>query len=424
MFTNLTLVSCLLLPHEQPPIPPRTRDFEIRAEPITVMDGGPFIVKVTFTYRGSEPLSIQKDFPSKSVWCEVPHHWRFQVRVRGGNGLRSTGAFTLNPGDSESETLYLHHMYANITKGKAKLRLTWPIYEPGENGQLLARPSMTLALDIPPADAAHLALLRKKLEQIVNRRDFSEKDWWNVNNHLRYTKHDALAPVVWRMIEKPLPYGNAPQLIALLHGLTEPPRHGVNSRFVDLISSQGWEPATLIFDYWRSERIVLPAAEFDKLVHSKYVSTRLLTYITFPRQCDKAWTAGLIEELRNLTRPVPPAEFSRLLRGLDDDNFAVRQKTSNHLVQLGERVKPQLTKALHASLSAEADLRIRSALDKIEVSPYPPGCYPAIRYLVSRIHTPEADVVLTALAEGDSNLWLTDYAKAALKDREKPPSGK
>jgi hypothetical protein len=171
-------------------------------------------------------------------------------------------------------------------------------------------------------------------------------------------------------------------------------------------------------------RLILTDSQFQKFVLSSYLSMRLLLYVAFPHRCEETWEKNLLNDVRRLVRPLPSTEFAQLLRDLDDDSFIVRERASAKLEHLGERVEAHLKQASHTPLSLEAKRRVRFALEKIAATPRPPDCDRVIRYLIEAVHTPEADAVLATLADGDPNIRLTQYVKKALKEREKPPSGK
>ena len=76
---------------------------------------------------------------------------------------------------------------------------------------------------------------------------------------------------------------------------------------------------------------------------------------------------------------VGTAQVGRLLADLDADDFAVREKATAALGQLGKSVQPALRRALTESASAEVRRRVRDLLDKLESGLPPPELLVALR---------------------------------------------
>ena len=126
--------------------------------------------------------------------------------------------------------------------------------------------------------------------------------------------------------------------------------------------------------------------------------------------------------LQQYLRPVaaPDAQrLARLLAGLDDDQFAVREEASQQLEQLDELARPALEKALSGQSSAEVKLRAQILLDKL--SPSAPERLRVQRALTAleQIGSLDAIQLLEALAKGADGALLTEEARAARK-RMKP----
>jgi WD40 repeat protein len=124
--------------------------------------------------------------------------------------------------------------------------------------------------------------------------------------------------------------------------------------------------------------------------------------------------------LRERLRPAVLAEAPRLaqlLAELDDSDFAVRERATRQLEELGEQAEAALCKAQADPPSAEVRRRVEQLLERIE-GRVPSG--EALRGLraveaLERNGTPEARAVLGDLAGGAPQAQLTQEAKASLE---------
>jgi hypothetical protein len=124
--------------------------------------------------------------------------------------------------------------------------------------------------------------------------------------------------------------------------------------------------------------------------------------------------AFLGEQLRSIRLP-DPARMARLLAQLDDESFAVREKASRQLEQLGDLAEPAMREALKKTESAEVRKRLRGILEKLEG----PGTGDRLRVsraaeVLERLGSPAARKALEALARDAEWPYLKLQAKDAL----------
>jgi RNA polymerase sigma factor (sigma-70 family) len=123
--------------------------------------------------------------------------------------------------------------------------------------------------------------------------------------------------------------------------------------------------------------------------------------------------------LRERLQPIRPADaktVARLVKSLDSEDFAEREKALKELETLGESATPELRKVLAGSPSAE----VRRQLDRILAKYGPDGDATPERLRVVRAveavghaGTPEARALLAEWAGGVADALLTREAKAA-----------
>ena len=177
----------------------------------------------------------------------------------------------------------------------------------------------------------------------------------------------------------------------------------------------------------------------------------------------KATVAFLKENLRPVKADAD--RVTKLVKDLDSNEFAVRQKAMEELEYYGKTVKDQLEKAAKTELSAEAKQRVQQLLDKLpkklDVKAPPPPPLPGVNRvqvaiingkvivngqpvdgnpqpapvavgpsmtwvraaravaLLEHLNTPEARQLLEAISQGDAEALPTTEAKAALERLKK-----
>jgi WD40 repeat protein len=111
-----------------------------------------------------------------------------------------------------------------------------------------------------------------------------------------------------------------------------------------------------------------------------------------------------------------PEQIARLVRDLDSDSFAERERASAALAELGEDAADALRAALDRNPSAEVRRRAEELLERLRDQAQPPERLRGLRavQVLEWIGTPEARRALEALADGAPDAELTRAAKAAL----------
>jgi hypothetical protein len=384
---------------------------------VEALEGGPLVLKATLTYQGEKETTLYSAGTRQHFSVEASQPWQIRLVVRALNGPVGYTQ-TYRPGDHVSEVAYLHHGYSGIARGDVKLKVKWPLYK-DQDGPLVVAPCTTLDVTIPPADADHLAALRKRLEGQLRREDLTEDEQRGLARVLLYTEHRALVPVALEMLStRPSAFTDF-AMVEFAYGCGGDPAE-LHEQLAKLATAPGSRPQLSVFEYWRMNHVSLPEASLKRLCGARSLWTRALTFTTFGKQCDKAWIEATIRELSDLQKPVPADQFGKLLADLDDATFSVRQDAQTQLEEFGERVVPQLRESLRGSLSPEVKRRVKLLLDKLGDGAPPRPCVDTLGYL-ENLKTPEARSVLDALARGDADAWVTKEAKRILDSRPKAP---
>src|SRR5262249_40919070 len=131
---------------------------------------------------------------------------------------------------------------------------------------------------------------------------------------------------------------------------------------------------------------------------------------------DGPTTAAALKERLHPARTVDAEELARLLKDLESDQFAVREKAGRELEKLADAAQPALRQALaRPGVSLDLHRRLEAILTSIaEIAGERLRTLRAIEVL-ERLDTPEARELLKTLADGAPEARLTEAAKAALK---------
>ncbi|HTU18306.1 MAG TPA: WD40 repeat domain-containing protein [Gemmataceae bacterium] len=106
------------------------------------------------------------------------------------------------------------------------------------------------------------------------------------------------------------------------------------------------------------------------------------------------------------------AVVARLMRDLDSDQFAIREKAQTELLKLGERIEGALSRTLAQRPSLEIRRRVEDVLENLKVQKVRAA---RVVEVLEHIGNADARAFLAELARGASEAELTGEAKAALE---------
>jgi hypothetical protein len=126
--------------------------------------------------------------------------------------------------------------------------------------------------------------------------------------------------------------------------------------------------------------------------------------------------AALLGERLRPAAP-PPAALMSWVADLDDEDFAVRQKAAEAIAKSGDVAEPALRQALQARPTLEVHRRLEALLNRITAEALSPEQLRQMRAVevLEHLGTPEAQEVLSRLAEGAPEARLTREAKGSLQ---------
>jgi len=181
---------------------------------------------------------------------------------------------------------------------------------------------------------------------------------------------------------------------------------------------------------WNWRRLAGLAREGDAKVSDKELATAwedltspdtrkgYRALVTLTDADDKAVTL-----LRQRLRPATTAErqhWRKWIADLDNSNFAVREKTSRALSELGIESERFLRRAAAEKVSLETRRRLEQILASDEMKRISGDSLRKIRatQVLEAIGTPAARELLEAWSGGAADAWLTQEAKSALRRKE------
>jgi hypothetical protein len=124
----------------------------------------------------------------------------------------------------------------------------------------------------------------------------------------------------------------------------------------------------------------------------------------------------LIQERLKPVTQVEAEKLRQLVRDLDANRFAVRERAMTELERLDQLAVPALEQAQQSNPSAEAGRRISTLLNKLARSSVPPARLRGLRsfQVLEQVGSPDAMHILKDLANGPAESTLTQEAKASL----------
>src|SRR5262249_52762589 len=116
---------------------------------------------------------------------------------------------------------------------------------------------------------------------------------------------------------------------------------------------------------------------------------------------------------------VDAKQAARLIKDLDSEEFAAREKASEELDKLGAPAEPVLRQALKGELSEEARARLQKVVDHLGAASSTWRRELRAIELLESIGTPEVREVLQTLAKGAAATLVTREAQLSLERLDK-----
>jgi WD40 repeat protein len=167
-----------------------------------------------------------------------------------------------------------------------------------------------------------------------------------------------------------------------------------------------WQPARLTPAEWQGCWDALAGGDATKAHRAVWALA-----------ADPGQSVALLRGRLHAATTPDPKELAALIAGLGSDRFAVRERSSRALADLGEQAVPALRQALQGQPTLEARRRIEKLLGQPGGPVRPSELLRALRAVevLEHIGTPEARELLERLARGTPAARLTREARASLE---------
>ena len=322
----LILIAVAAVPHQM-----RTADFTLKARVLEAMENGPVVVEATRIYGGKEPLKIHVPVGGDCFVVDRQPRWHWESVIRSSSYIGTLyGLETLAVGERLTALQFVHQDYSAIPPGKVNLRIRWPIYEPGELGKLIAVPVNDIVVEVNRATPENLAALGSRFEKELKRADLTSQCANYIADCLIRTRHKELSKVAIKVFDCPIGVSYLKhQLLGQIRLWFPDPREANEFILRHVIRPDALRPLMPFgFRQWDDHRFTDEQVQLLRETLNPWV--RMLTSVTFPKQCPEKWKADLLAEMGRLAELPAAVENLRLL---DHPQFAVREKATVRLVR-------------------------------------------------------------------------------------------
>src|SRR5262249_26973822 len=104
----------------------RAHNFRVEASAVEALEGGPFVLKVTLSYEGAQPLPRCLEAWEPAI--EYPSPWGRRPPREGWFGRIPTPD-TIRPGVIRSKYISFNYAYPHIAPGRHRLVIRWPVFQ-------------------------------------------------------------------------------------------------------------------------------------------------------------------------------------------------------------------------------------------------------------------------------------------------------
>jgi hypothetical protein len=279
-----------------------------------------------------------------------------------------------------------------------------------------------MPLEILAATDANLAALSNRLLSSLNNPVDDPKNVCKIAQIVAGSRHPQLCPVMVSLLKRPDALGFYP---TLFDNLLRGPAANQSSRdtVIDLVCQKQYPASLAVFGAEGAENLLRDRQIMQCLSRSRNVWVRAGLYLHAPNLCHDQWLKQLLSDLERIREPTAIGELKLYVPDLGADQFLTRRKAAEALQAMGEAAVPGLVQISRDSkLSAEQAAGIDRVIKELRKKPDPFEEY-ALKHIESEglYHgkAKEAIRILQALAENDSELYISQQAKKLLVQMEK-----
>jgi len=327
-----------------------------------------------------------------------------------GRGF-AVGMRRLVQGEKWTETKFYHLDFDNIIQEELMAPVSW-IVQDSATKRLVAIKLYKLKLQIVPASSQNLNRLCDRIGREIlkskspeNLRDLSK---WIIR-----TTHKDLISSAFQLMEA-MRTNYPDELLAFIDGCYSKPPTRV---YVDYLMEKRPIAAGPIAWHLTGRWNDLSNVEWKMLREAPNPWVRGLVLLSCPARFDPLETQSILDALSRVKQPLDETAFGLLLERLKSDDFRIRERATNDLVQHGVTVTGGLKSLLSRPLDADLESRVRSALAKIERLE-PDSLEVRAFDLISLKTTDISKRLLEALSHNMPESWIQKASRVELQKRK------
>lgn len=329
-----------------------TPGLSMRARPVRALEGGPLVVDVTVEHRGDgqvELLGLAQQLSRATIDAPRGFTTRRGDRLAAMTGVE--GRTVLGHRGTHTVRVYLHHGLAAIPSGRHRLRLTVSLKYPAHLGDKELRAKLRRAVKEALAEAeasgdsrktAHLRKLLSGRMADGDQKPFPEQvplpsrltcefevnvlpataerlleivssgerlcashlpasdDLYDLTATAIWTQHDELLPLCCRLLE--VPHTNMHNSARRFLYVKSRESGEAHRLLIDYLARNGHRGDSIIFSYWKADRVELGQEDIDRLSQARNLWIRAQTCHTFPKSVTAGTRESTLQEARDLLR--------------------------------------------------------------------------------------------------------------------------
>jgi hypothetical protein len=434
LLSILVLTGLPSIKGEEPP-------FELKAQPITMLRGGPMILLLEPKYVGTATLEASGLAHGRPKF-KAPKEWgiTLDVIVRPVYG-RPPHRFPLE--STPIKTKHLHVL--NLTQrcpeaplGRSTVRVELPIYRvvPELNSLIRTAPEQKILLGTISADVevevlelteARLRTLAATLLERVKKPRPDSPDVDLAFEHLRHLTRPEFIDLGFALLDRPemtKEFGAISWCI--VKSFTD--LADLDRRCLDYLERNDPVAGVELFTAWIAHpdrKWGLPDGVSERLKGAPHPFIRALSYVNYPEVWNQRLLNELLRDLSQQTRKVDRQRFAKLLKPLESDDVKIRADAQKELLNFRSGAIPlieaELKRDTLSLLLRESLTNSLFELKKLSSTPFETEFVWYVSRFPDRVR---AKRVVVALSQGHPDAPLTREASKSLGEWENRNSGR
>lgn len=397
-------------------VPLANPEFAIDAKIVACAEGGPFVLRLTYSYTGPEDIRIRasQSGGASVVFPDAP--WTSGVGLPGRGPGFAPEILELKRGAKWEVDEYCHRFFDGIECGEVMVLTTWVAID-HPSGRVVSIKVNRKRVDVPRKSRAVMQAINAAVGRELARKDISGDRKGAVANWVLGTPHAELVPSAFSILESD-PGRYRRELLDFVDSVSKD-KERINFYVSYLKQPRPVAANDVLYYLERQDRMKsVDSSQWESLLDKADPLVRLLLYCRVPSRFRDEQARRVLDEASKYKKPVKAEIIESTFRRLKDDSFRVREQATNDLIELGEMAVPAIQEALGKKPTADEEARLNNSLKKITQA-IPDAFEKALFTNFRETDSPEADRVIAALAKNHPEAWITKEAIKELKNRKR-----